>query len=40
MNPHSYATLILTKPTKIYDGENITSSTNIAGKSGCLTAEN
>jgi hypothetical protein len=40
MNPHSYAHLILTKVSKTYDIETITSSTNVAGKSGYLPAEN
>jgi hypothetical protein len=33
-------TLILTKTSKAYDGEKIAWSTNIAGKSGSLPAEN
>jgi hypothetical protein len=33
MNPHSYPTLFLTKVPKMYDGEKIASSTNVAGKS-------
>jgi hypothetical protein len=30
----------LTKLTKAYDGENTASSTNVAGKTGYLPAEN
>jgi hypothetical protein len=33
-------TLFLTKETKTYNGEKTTSSTNVAGKSGYLPAEN
>jgi hypothetical protein len=33
-------TLFLTKSPKTYDGEKIASSTNVAGKSGYLPAEN
>jgi hypothetical protein len=33
-------TLFLTKVPKTYDGEKTASSTNIAGKSGYLPAEN
>jgi hypothetical protein len=33
-------TLFLTKAPKIYDGEKTASSTNVAGKSGHLPAEN
>jgi hypothetical protein len=40
MNPHSYAHLIFDKGAKTYDGEKTASSTNIAGKSGYLPAEN
>jgi hypothetical protein len=40
MNPHSYAYLIFDKGTKKYDGEKTVSSTNVAGKGGCLLAEN
>jgi hypothetical protein len=40
MNPHSYAHLIFDKVTKIYNGENKASSTNVARKSGYLPAEN
>jgi hypothetical protein len=34
------STLFLTKAPKIYDGEKTASSTNVAGKSGYLPAEN
>jgi hypothetical protein len=34
------ATLFLTKLPKIYDGEKIASSTNVAGKSDYPSAEN
>jgi hypothetical protein len=40
MNPHSFAHLIFDKGAKIYDGEKTASSTNVAGKSGNLPAEN
>jgi hypothetical protein len=40
MNPHSMPTLFLTKMPKIYDGEKTASSTNVAGKSGYLSAKN
>jgi hypothetical protein len=40
MNPHNYTHLILTKVPKTYHGEKTASSTNIAGKSGYLPAEN
>jgi hypothetical protein len=41
MNPPSYAHLIFDKCSKnIYDGEKTASSTNVAGKSGYLPAEN
>jgi hypothetical protein len=33
-------TLFLTKAQKIYEGEKIASSTNVAGKSGYLPAKN
>jgi hypothetical protein len=33
-------TLFLKKAPKTYDGEQTTSSTNVAGKSGYLPAEN
>jgi hypothetical protein len=33
-------TSILTKAPKIYDGEKIAPSTNVAGKSGYLPAKN
>jgi hypothetical protein len=33
-------TLFLTKASKTGDGEKTTSSTNVAGKSGYLSAEN
>jgi hypothetical protein len=34
------STLFLTKVPKTYNGDKITSSTNVAGKSGYLPAEN
>jgi hypothetical protein len=40
MNPHSYAHLIFDKVPKIYNGEKTASSTNDAGKSSYLPAEN
>jgi uncharacterized protein (DUF736 family) len=40
INPHSYATLFLTKAPKTYDKEKTASSTNDARKSGYLPAEN
>jgi hypothetical protein len=40
MNPHSYAHLIFGKALKTYDGEKTASSTNVAGESGYLPAEN
>jgi hypothetical protein len=40
MNPHSYATLFLTKAPKTHNGEKTTSSTNVAVKSGYLPAGN
>jgi hypothetical protein len=40
MNPHSYANLIFDMVPKIYDGEKTVSSTNVAGKSGYLSAKN
>jgi hypothetical protein len=40
MNPYSYVHLILTKAPKTYDGEKTTSSTNVVGKSGYLSAKN
>jgi hypothetical protein len=40
MNPHSFATLFLTKVLKIYDGEKTASSTSAAGESGYLPAKN
>jgi hypothetical protein len=40
MNPHSYAYLIFEKTPKTYVGEKPASSTNVAGKSGYLPAEN
>jgi hypothetical protein len=39
MNPHSYAHFIFDKAPKIYDGEMAASSTNVAGKSGYLSAK-
>jgi uncharacterized protein (DUF736 family) len=40
MNPHSCAHLFFTKVPKRYNGEKTASSTNVAGKSGYLSAEN
>jgi hypothetical protein len=40
INPHSYANLIFGKVPKIYNGEKTAFSTNVAGKSGYLPAEN
>jgi hypothetical protein len=40
MNPHNYANLSLTRHQKHDDGEKTASSTNVAGKSGHLPAEN
>jgi hypothetical protein len=40
MNLHSYAHLFLSKVPKIYNGEKTAFSTNVAGKSGYLPAEN
>jgi hypothetical protein len=40
MNPHSYAHLIFDKAPKTYDGEKTASSTNVAGTSSYLPAEN
>jgi hypothetical protein len=40
MNPCSLPILILTKEPKTYDGEKADSSTNVAGKSAHLPAEN
>jgi hypothetical protein len=34
MNPHNYTHLIFAKVPKIYYGEKIASSINVAGKSG------
>jgi hypothetical protein len=34
------STLLLSKTPKTYDGEKTASSTNVAGKSGYLPAEN
>jgi hypothetical protein len=39
MNPHNYTHLFLTKVPKIYDGEKIASSRNVAGKSGYPSAK-
>jgi hypothetical protein len=39
MYPHSYAHLFLTKAPKIYDREKTASSTNVAWKSGYLSAK-
>jgi uncharacterized protein (DUF736 family) len=38
MNPHNYSHLILTKVPKIHDGDKRASSTNVAWKSGYLSA--
>jgi hypothetical protein len=40
MNPYNYTQLIFDKDAKIYDGEKIASSTNVAGKSGDLSGRN
>jgi hypothetical protein len=40
MNPCNYAHLVFEKEPKTYDGEKTASSTNVAGKSGYLPAEN
>jgi hypothetical protein len=40
MNPHIYAHLIFDKGAKNIQGEKTASSTNVAGKSGYLPAEN
>jgi hypothetical protein len=40
MNPYSYAHLIFYKGAKKYNGEKTASSTNVAGKSGYLSARN
>jgi hypothetical protein len=40
MSPYSYAHQILIKVPKTFNGEKIASSTNFAGKSGYLPAEN
>jgi hypothetical protein len=40
MNPHTIPTSFLTRVLKIYDGEKTASSTNVAGKSGYLSARN
>jgi hypothetical protein len=40
MNPCSYTHLIFNKDAKTNDGEKTASSTNIAGKSDYLPAEN
>jgi hypothetical protein len=40
MNPHSYAHFIFDKGANTYNGELTASSTNVAGKSGYLPAEN
>jgi hypothetical protein len=40
VNPHNYGHLIFDKVPKTYDGEETASSTNVAGKSGYLPAEN
>jgi hypothetical protein len=40
MNAHKYTTSFLTKEPKICDGEKTASSTNVAGKSGYLSARN
>jgi hypothetical protein len=40
MNPHKYDHLIFHIAPKTYDGQKKASSTNVAGKSGYLPAEN
>jgi hypothetical protein len=40
MNPHSYAHLVFDKAPKTYNEKQTASSTNVAGKSGYLPAEN
>jgi hypothetical protein len=40
MNPHSSAHQIFDKRAKTHNGEKTASSTNVAGKSGYLPAEN
>jgi hypothetical protein len=40
MEPHSYATLFLTKTPNTYSGEKTAASINVAGKSDYLPAEN
>jgi hypothetical protein len=40
MKPHNCTHLIFDKVAKIYDGEKTASSTNVAGKSGYLSAKN
>jgi hypothetical protein len=40
MKPHNYTHLIFDKDEKIYDGEKTDSSTNVAGKSGYMSARN
>jgi hypothetical protein len=40
MNPHCYALLVSDKSTKTHDGKKTATSTNVAGKSVYLPAEN
>jgi hypothetical protein len=40
VNPYSYTHLIFDKVTKTYDGEKRASSTNVAGETGYMPAEN
>jgi hypothetical protein len=40
MNPHNYDHLIFHIVPKTYDGEKTAFSTNVAGKTGYLHAEN
>jgi hypothetical protein len=40
MNPCTYDQLVFDKGVETYEGEKIASSTNVAGKSGYLPAEN
>jgi hypothetical protein len=40
MKPYNYATWFFTKAPKIHNRENTASSTNVAGKTGYLHAEN
>jgi hypothetical protein len=40
MNSYCYSHLIFDKAPKTYDGEKTASSTNVAGESGFIPAEN